>query len=203
MEMDKTLTSLETLKNNLENIYKYQTEIKQSIDVVLESKGLEVKEDVKFSEYSSEIEKLLTENEPSTPTPSADYIYCNGNEKGGAETDIINFTPFEIKLDDNGKFIIEVISPEEIPGYEGGTYYDIVFTVEVPTTYQITNFELYAEALSEYVQQAYKVNPRHSTIVREGVTYNSYVRAVSDGIDIGSADVQYSPLQYRITIEKK
>jgi hypothetical protein len=62
---------------------------------------------------------------------------------------------------------------------------------------------LYAEALSEYVPQAYKVNPRHSTIVREGVTYNSYVRAVSDGIDIGSADVQYSPLQYRITIEKK
>lgn len=204
MEMEKTLISLDTLKNNLANIYKYQTEIKTSIDKVLEFKGLEVKEDVKFSEYSSEIEKLLTENEPSTPTPtpSADYIYCNGNKSGEEETDIINFTPFEIVLDDNGQFIIEVISPEEIPGYEGGTYYDIVLTVDVPTTYQITNFELYNDILG-YVPQAYKANPRHSTVVRDGVTYNSYVRAVSDNNDIGSTDIQYDPLQYRITITIK
>lgn len=176
---------------------------KEGIKTSLKNKGVDM-EGVAFSDYAAKIDALQLESgDTPTPTPSADYIYCNGNKNGEVETDIINFTPFEIVLDDNGQFIIEVISPEEIPGYEGGTYYDIVLTVDVPTTYQITNFELYAEALSEYVPQAYKVNPRHSTIVREGVTYNSYVRAVSDGIDIGSVDVQYSPLQYRITIEKK
>ena len=202
--MEKTLNSLETLKQKLGEIYTHQTNIKKSIDAVLESKGLPpTEENLKFSEYSSEIEKLLTENDPSTPpTPSVDYIYCNGNKSGEEETDIINFTPFEIVLDDNGQFIIEVISPEEIPGYEGGTYYDIVLTVDVPTTYQITNFELYNDILG-YVPQAYKENPRHSTVVRDGVTYNSYVRAVSDNNDIGSTDIQYDPLQYRITITIK
>lgn len=177
---------------------------KEEIKNALISKGVNMN-GVSFSDYAGKIDSLQLESgdNPSIPTPSSDYIYSNGYPTGGEENDIINFTPYEIVLDGDGKFIINLTCPEEIPGYEGGTYYDIVFTVEVPTTYSITNFELYAEALSEYVPQAYKVNPRHSTIVREGVTYNSYVRSSSDGIDIGSADVQYSPLQYRITIEKK
>lgn len=178
---------------------------KEGIKTALTNKGVNMT-NVKFEDYAGKIDSLQLESgdNPSTPTPSSDYIYSNGYPTGGIEeSDIINFTPYEIVLDGDGKFIINLTCPEEIPGYEGGTYYDIVLTVEVPTTYNITNFELYAEALSEYVPQAYKVNPRHSTIVREGVTYNSYVRAVSDGIDIGSADVQYNPLQYRITIEKK
>ena len=178
---------------------------KNDIKTALINKGVDMTS-VAFSDYAVKINELQLSSgdEPSTPTPSSDYIYSNGYPTGGLEeNDIINFTPYEIVLNGDGKFIINLTCPEEIPGYEGGTYYDIVFTVEIPTTYSITNFELYAEALSEYVPQAYKVNPRHSTIVREGVTYNSYVRAVSDGIDIGSVDVQYSPLQYRITIEKK
>ena len=188
-----------SLIDNLNAINNYKEDIKTA----LVKKGVEM-DGVTFSEYATKINELqlASGDEPSTPTPSADYIYCNGNKYGGVETDIINFTPFEIELDDNGQFVIEVISPEEIPGYEGGTYYDIVLTVEVPTTYQITNFELYNDILG-YVPQAYKVNPRHSTVVRDGVTYNSYVRAVSDNNDIGSADIQYDPLQYRITIEIK
>lgn len=178
---------------------------KEAIKSALINKGVNMN-GVSFSDYAGKIDSLQLESgdTPSTPIPSVDYIYSNGYPTGGIEeNDIINFTPYEIVLDGDGKFIVNLTCPEEIPGYEGGTYYDIVLTVEVPTTYSVTNFELYAEALSEYVPQTYKVNPRHSTIVREGVTYNSYVRAVSDGIDIGSADVQYSPLQYRITIEKK
>lgn len=189
-----------TLIDNLNAI----NDCKEDIKNALINKGVDMS-NVAFSDYSVKINELQLESGDSpAPTPSADYIYSNGYPTGGVEeNDIINFTPYEISLDGDGRFIINLTCPEEIPGYEGGTYYDIVLTVEVPTTYSITNFELYAEALSEYVPQAYKVNPRHSTIVREGVTYNSYVRAVSDGIDIGSADVQYSPLQYRITIEKK
>jgi hypothetical protein len=184
----------------LEDINTCKVEIKAAIE---EKGGEGYLDGTSFSGYAGKIRSLNWSGDTPTPTPSADYIYSNGYPTGGVEeNDIINFTPYEIVLDGDGKFIINLTCPEEIPGYEGGTYYDIVLTVEVPTTYSITNFELYAEALSEYVPQAYKVNPRHSTIVREGVTYNSYVRAVSDGIDIGSADVQYSPLQYRITIEK-
>ena len=175
---------------------------KEEIKNALINKGVDMT-NVSFSSYAGKINELQLESGDSpAPTPSADYIYSNGNKSGGVETDIINFTPFEIELDDNDQFIIEVISPEEIPGYEGGTYYDIVLTVEVPTTYQITNFELYNDILG-YVPQAYKVNPRHSTVVRDGITYNSYVRAVSDNNDIGSTDIQYDPLQYRITITIK
>ena len=178
---------------------------KESIKTSLINKGVDMT-NVSFLDYALKIDELQLETgyEPSTPVQSADYIYSNGYlTTGGVENDIINFTPYEIKLDNDGKFVIELTCPEEIPGYEGGTYYDVILTVDVPTTYKITNFELYAELLSEFVPQAYKVNPRHSTVVREGVTYDSYVRSSSDGIDIGSADVQYSPLQYRITIEKK
>jgi hypothetical protein len=62
---------------------------------------------------------------------------------------------------------------------------------------------LFAEGLNDYVNQAYKANPRHSTVVRNGIVYNSYVRQTLDGLDIASGDVQYSPLKYKITIEKK
>lgn len=188
-----------TLIDNLNAI----NNCKEDIKTALSNKGVDMT-NVKFSEYAGKIDSLQFESGDSPSTPSVDYIYTNGNIiEGGEDTDIINFTPYEIVLNDNGEFIINIICPEEIPGYEGGTYYDIVLTVDVPTTYEITNFELYAEVLNDYVSQAYKVNPRHSTVVREGVTYNSYVRAVSDGNNIGSGDVQYDPLKYRITIEKK
>jgi hypothetical protein len=174
---------------------------KEEIKSALEGKGVNMN-GVAFSGYADKINALQLES-GDTPTPSADYIYSNGYPTDVTETnDIVTYVPYKIILDGDGKFIIELTNPEEIPGYDGGSYYDIVFGVDVPNTYQITNFELYAELLSEYVPQDYKENPRHSTVVRDGVVYNSYVRAVSDGIDIGSADVQYDPLKYRITIKK-
>ena len=177
---------------------------KEAIKEALVNKGVDMT-DVKFSDYAGEINKLqlASGDEPSAPTPSADYIYSNGYPTGGTEeNDIITFIPYEIALDGDGKFVINLTCPEEIPGYEGGTYYDVIFTVDVPTTYSITNFELYAEGLSQFVPQAYKINPRHTTVVREGVTYNSYVRLVEDNKDYGSEYLAFEPLQYRITIEK-
>ena len=180
---------------------------KNDIKSALINKGVDMT-DVAFSGYAEKINALQLESgDAPAPTPSADYIYSNGNlcdEDGNLlveESDIINFTPYEIELVE-GKYVMYISCPEEIPGYDGGTYYDVILTVDVPTTYRITNFELYAEGLSEYVNQPYKANPRHTTVDRNGVTYNSYVRQTLDGLDIGSADVQYEPLQYRITIEK-
>ena len=177
---------------------------KKDIKTALENKGVDMT-GVAFAGYAEKINALQLESGDSpAPTPSSDYIYSNGYPTGGAEeNDIITFIPYEISLDGDEKFVINLTCPEEIPSYEGGTYYDVIFTVDVPNTYSITNFELYAEGLSQFVPQAYKINPRHTTVVREGVTYNSYVRSTSDGLDIGSSDVQYSPLQYKITIEKK
>lgn len=189
-----------TLIDNLNAI----NDCKTAIKTALENKGV-VMTNVKFEDYAGKIDELQFESgdTPSTPTPSADYIYSNGYLTNGIETnEIIYFVPYEIVLDDNGEFIIELTCPEEIPGYEGG-YCDIILTVDVPTKYNITNFEYFDEAFtSTYVQQLFKVNPRYSTIIRNGVEYNSYVRQVSDNNDYGSADVQYAPLKYRITIKK-
>lgn len=177
---------------------------KEAIKVALENKGV-IMDNVKFEDYAGKIDELQLESgdEPSVPTPSADYIYSNGYLSGGSETnDIITFTPYEIVLNDEGKFVIDLTCPEEIPSYEGGSYYDIIFTVDIPETYRLTNFEFLEESSSSYINQPYKENPRHSTIIRNGVTYNSYVRLVEDNKDYGSEYLAYEPLQYRITIEK-
>ena len=139
----------------------------------------------------------------TTPTPSADYIYSNGYCSGADPKDIISFEPYEIALDADGKFAIELICPEEIPSYEDGTYFDIIFTVDVPNTYIITNFEYYDEGTTNYYEHKFKENPRHSTVVRNGVTYNSFVRSVFDNKDIASEGLKYAPYRYKITIEKK
>ena len=187
-----------TLIDNLNAI----NDCKSAIKTALENKGV-VMTDVKFEDYAGKINALQLESGDTPSTPSADYIYTNGYLTNGTETnEIIYFVPYEIVLDDNGEFIIELTCPEEIPGYEGG-YCDIILTVDVPTKYNITNFEYFDEAFtSTYVQQPFKVNPRYSTIIRNGVEYNSYVRQVNDNNDYGSADVQYAPLKYRITIKK-
>ena len=76
------------------------------------------------------------------------------------------------------------------------------FTVDVPETYTLTKFEFLDESSDSYINQAYKENPRYTTVVRNGVTYKSYVRQVEDNNDYGSDYVAMAPLQYRITIEK-
>ena len=190
-----------SLVNNLNAI----KDCKDNIKTALINKGVDMT-DVKFSEYAEKINSLQLESgDTPTPSPSVDYIYSNGYVEGGDETkDIISFEPYEITLDSEGKFVIELICPEEIPSYEGGTYYDIIFTVEIPKGYIIENFEFYDEGGDgKYVNQDYKSNPRHNTVIRNGLEYTSYVRSTTDGLDIGSVDVQSLPLKYRITITKE
>ena len=175
---------------------------KEDIKNALVNKGVDMS-GVAFSGYAEKINSLQLESgDTPTPTPSADYIYSNGYITGSGNTnEIIDFNPYEIVLDAEGKCIFNFTCPVEYPIYDGENF-DIIFTVDVPETYRLTNFEFLDESSDSYVAQAYKENPRHTTVVRNGVTCNSYVRQVEDNNDYGSDYVAMAPLQYRITIEK-
>jgi hypothetical protein len=189
---------------------------KNAIKTALENKGV-VMTDVKFEDYAGKIDALQFESgdTPSTPTPSADYIYCNGYAEGGKTNEITNLIPYEIELNDEGKFEIELMCPAELWGFINdmgeNVYCDILFTVDVPTSYSIDKFEFYNPIGSgSYVERTLKANPRYLDdsgnpikVVRNGVEYYSYVRQTSDGIDYYSSDVQTAPLKYRITIMQK
>lgn len=175
---------------------------KEDIKNALVNKGVDMN-GVAFSGYAEKINSLQLESgDVPTPTPSADYIYSNGYITGSGNTnEIIDFNPYEILLDAEGKCIFNFTCPVEYPIYDGENF-DIIFTVDVPETYRLTNFEFLDESSDSYIAQAYKENPRHTTVVRNGVTCNSYVRQVEDNNDYGSDYVAMAPLQYRITIEK-
>lgn len=177
---------------------------KNDIKSALINKGVDMT-DVAFSGYAEKINALQLESgDAPAPTPSADYVYSNGYLTNGTDVnDIVTFIPYEITLDGENKFVIELTCPEEIPSYEGSSYCDVIFTVDIPATYDIINFEFFEASSNAYIPQAYKENPRHSTTVRNGVTYKSYVRKVEDDIDYGSEYIAFEPLQYRITIENK
>ena len=175
---------------------------KQNIRAALEKKGVDMT-GVDFFGYAEKINALQLESGDSpAPTPSADYIYSNGYLTSGDVTnEIINFVPYEIVLDGEGKCVFDFTCPVEYPIYDG-EHFDIIFTVDVPETYTLTKFEFLDESSDSYINQAYKENPRYTTVVRNGVTYKSYVRQVEDNNDYGSDYVAMAPLQYRITIEK-
>ena len=198
-----------TLIDNLNAIKNCKDAIKEA----LVRKGVENMDSVPFSDYAGKIDALQLESgdTPSTPTPSADYIYSNGYPTGGDKTnDIINFVPYEIVLDDNGQFIIELTSPTELFGLINDlgeyVYPDIIFTFDIPTSYSIVSFEGYDPINNggQYVTRPTKLNPRFNEgkVYRNGVEYISYVRKTSDGEDYYSSDVQASHLKYRITIKK-
>lgn len=176
---------------------------KEDIKIALINKGVDMT-DVDFSGYAEKINALQLESGDSpAPTPSVDYIYSNGYlTDGDVVNEIITFTPYEIVTNDEGNFIINLTCPEEIPGYDGG-YCDIIFTFDVPNTYDVIKLEYFDEGTSTYYNSEYKTNPRYSTIVRGGIVYNSYVRKMTDNLDYGSEYIAYLPLQYRITIKKK
>ena len=188
-----------TLIDNLNAIKNCKDAIKEA----LVRKGVGNMDSVPFSDYAGKIDSLKLESgdTPSTPTPSADYIYSNGYLTGGETNEIINFVPYEIVLDGEGKCVFDFTCPVEYPIYDG-EHFDIIFTVDVPETYTLTKFEFLDESSDSYINQAYKENPRYTTVVRNGVTYKSYVRQVEDNNDYGSDYVAMAPLQYRITIEK-
>ena len=186
-----------TLIDNLNAI----NDCKEAIKEALVRKNVDM-DGVIFSEYAGKIDALQLESgDTPAPTPSADYIYSNGYLTGGETNEIINFVPYEIVLDGEGKCVFDFTCPVEYPIYDG-EHFDIIFTVDVPETYTLAKFEFLDESSDSYINQAYKENPRYTTVVRNGVTYKSYVRQVEDNNDYGSDYVAMAPLQYRITIEK-
>lgn len=188
-----------TLIENLNTI----KSCKDAIGKALEDKGVDMT-GVKFSDYAEKINalQLVSGDTPSTPTPSADYIYSNGYVEGGEPNEIINLIPHEIQLDKNGKCSFELICPIEIAVYNYENF-DIIFTVDIPDKYKISEngFEILGIKDYEPYPYGYKVNPRHEKIVRDGITYNSFVRCVADDTDYDSGDVSSDILNYRITIE--
>lgn len=175
---------------------------KENIREQLIAKGLTSIENAKFTEFADKIESWVIDSGNTQPEQFADYIYSNGYLTSGDVTnEIINFVPYEIVLDGEGKCVFDFTCPVEYPIYDG-EHFDIIFTVDVPETYTLTKFEFLDESSDSYINQAYKENPRYITVVRNGVTYKSYVRQVEDNNDYGSDYVAMAPLQYRITIEK-
>ena len=189
-----------SLIDNLNAIENCKNDIKSA----LINKGVDMT-DVAFSGYAEKIDalQLSSGDEPSTPTPSADYIYSNGYVEGGEPNEIINLIPHEIQLDENGKCSFELICPIEIAVYNYENF-DIIFTVDIPDKYKISEngFEILGIKEYEPYPYGYKVNPRHEKIVRDGVTYNSFVRCVADDTDYDSGDVSSDILNYKITIER-
>ena len=191
--------------SNLTAINDCKTDIKNA----LESKGV-VMTDVKFSEYAGKIRALQIESgDTPAPTPSADYIYTNGyiipNEGEEPQShDIIEYVSYEINVDENNEYVINLICPEEIPGYwEGGQgYRDVILTVDIPNTYEMIGLERWDAGIKDHTDEGFKTNPRYSTIVRNGVEYKSYVRRTLDGEDYGSSNVRYDLYEYKITIKK-
>jgi hypothetical protein len=191
--------------DNLIRIEKCKSDIKAAL---IEKGGDTYMDDVvDFSGYADKIRRLQMESgdTPSTPTPSADYIYTNAFLTDGARKDIANLEAYEIKLDKNNTCAFEITCPPEFTIYNGVDY-DIVFTVEVPDTYDIIKSVWINEAATSpddrEQTQKLKPNPRYATITRNNVEYNSFIRVV-DGGDMMNPDVNISDVQYIITIKKK
>lgn len=186
---------------------------KEDIKRALADKGVDMT-DVKFSEYAGKIDALTFEPGGDSPTPSADYIYSNGYLTNGNKTnEIITLVPYEIELDDEGKCSFELTCPDEI-SVTNYTNYDIIFTVEIPDGYSIIENGFEIERLDGYetYQFGLKDNPRYKTIVRDNVTYSSFVRVTKDGDlyhdvesdehDMATDDAMGDGVKYRLTIIK-
>jgi hypothetical protein len=193
-----------TLIDNLTTI----NECKTAIKTALENKGVTMT-NVKFDEYAGKIDALQLESgDTPAPTPSADYIYSNAYLTGGETNEIINFIPHKINLINN-ECQIRLTCPTEIAVINYNNY-DVIFTVDIPEGYEISQsegetdkgFGVWDGINKKFKECPYKPNPRYSTIVRDNVTYTSWVRAVADGEDMNSEDIATDELDYRITIKK-
>lgn len=179
---------------------------KQDIKTALENKGVDMT-DVTFAGYAEKIDALQLESgDTPAPTPSIDCIYSNGYIDGGTP-DIMTYVPYEIELDDNNVFVIELLSPVELMGWDG-VCPDIVFGVDVPTKYEMVDLKVYDPVVNggSFVPHGFKNNIRYSTITRDGVVYNSYLRNANgyyESSDVKGDPSLETPYKYEITIKLK
>lgn len=197
---------MDTNTNWIKNLEAINT-CKENIKTALENKGVDMT-DVAFTSYYEKINALQLESgdsdipsEPSTPTPSAEYIYSNGFLTGGTRKDIVNLEAYKIELDSDNTCEFRLTCAKEFTIWTGEDY-DIVFTVEVPEAYTITKCVWLNEANNdEEMPQDLKPNPRYTSINRNGITYNSFVRVV-EGDDMMNEGLNISDVKYIITIKK-
>lgn len=195
-----------SLMDNLIRIEKCKNDIKAAL---IERGGDTYMDDVvDFSGYADKIRGLQMESgdTPSTPTPSADYIYSNGYIDGGTP-DIMTYVPYKIELDGNNVFVIELLSPVELLGW-ADVCPDIVFGVDVPTKYEMVDLKVYDPVVNggSFVPHGFKNNIRYSTITRDGVVYNSYLRNANgyyESSDVKGDPSLETPYKYEITIKLK
>jgi hypothetical protein len=179
---------------------------KNDIKSALINKGVDMT-DVAFSGYAEKINALQLESgDTPAPTPSADYIYSNGYIDGGTP-DIMTYVPYEITLDDNNVFVIELLSPVELLGW-ADVCPDIIFGVDVPTKYEMVDLKVYDPVVNggSFVPHGFKNNIRYSTITRDGVVYNSYLRNANgyyESSDVKGDPSLETPYKYEITIKLK
>ena len=179
---------------------------KKDIKNVLINKGFDMT-DVAFSGYAEKINELRLESgDTPTPTPSADYIYSNGYIDG-VTPDIMTYVPYEITLDDNNVFVIELLSPVELLGWEG-VCPDIILGVDVPQKYELIDIKVYDPVVNggSFIPHGFKNNIRYSTITRDGVVYNSYLRNANgyyESSDVKGDPSLETPYKYEITIKLK
>lgn len=198
------------LIDNLEKIEQCKNAIK---DALIE-KGAKDMNDLAFSGYAQKIRdlQLVSGDTPSAPTPnpSVDYIYSNGYIEGG-NPDIMTYVPYEIALNEENEFIFELFAPIEIEGWDE-VYPDVVLGVDVPKKYELVSIKVYDPVNVEYIlpsgtSTGFKDNIRYSTIVRDGVTYNSYLRYTNgyyESPDLkGDPIVITNPYKYEIIIKLK
>ena len=195
-----------SLIGNLQKI----EQCKEAIKNALIEKGVEDMDGLAFSAYAGKIKdlQLSSGDTPSTPTPSVDYIYSNGYLEGGNQ-DIMTYVPYEIELDENNMFVIELFAPIEIPGWDE-VYPDIVLGVDVSEKYELVSIKVYDPVNQIYYlpygsDNGFNDNIRHNTIIRDGISYNSYLRYTNgyyESPDLkGDPVVMSNPYKYEITIK--
>lgn len=188
-----------SLMQYLEDINTCKVEIKAAIE---EKGGEGYLDGTSFSGYAGKIRSLQTTGDAPTPTPSAEYIYSNGFLTGGTRKDIANLEAYKIELDSDNTCEFRLTCAKEFTIWTGEDY-DIVFTVEVPEAYTITKCVWLNEANNdEEMPQDLKPNPRYTSINRNGIAYNSFVRVVEGDDMMNDTGLNISDVKYIITIKK-
>ena len=129
------------------------------------------------------------------------YAYITGYALDGTATNITVFNQFE--LNEEGDTVIEFRTSQEIGAWDPSTNDDlpsIKLTVDIPVGYSITEAQLWDNLREQYSTLSganqFGTNPRYSSRVIDGVTYNSYVRGPIDEVETRGAQ------RYKITITK-
>ena len=117
--------------------------------------------------------------------PLQPYAYMTGYGLNDTPTDITQFNEFV--LNESGDTEIEFYTPQEFAAWDPSTNDDlpsVKLTVDIPDGYSIKNVYMWNVLTNNYDlltgSNEFIQNPRYTSRIINGVTYNSYVRGDSD-----------------------